>query len=695
MLGFLSAESTGQYVYVLKASLSDMYPTSSTVLLDTLQVDDAGVQLVAVTSQSIPLNGTLVAVAASQHGFYLLLNQNENEPDPVAVLYAILFDPTTGQASAPQSLLGMSSNALGMKMDGLGKNLVVAAGETSGSLWFFQLSPADGTVVAYNSVALAFEEFATPIAFDPTSTFFYAQFTGTGVTETGMRIFDVATATEAPSSPVPPSVESDVGGQADPQGPFSYVAGTSSPYGIAVYGVDPATGYPLPPSGFSNPLFAGRYLLLGPATIDVNSQPVEVPAASLSASSINFGSVVVGQNSGTQNVTLTNTGGLALSLTSIQVSGTNATDFTESDTCMSSPQLQPSKSCVIAVSFAPSVAASESASVVITDNASGSPQQITLTGTGTNPTTPPPAPAVTLNPNPLSFPGTVTEGTVSAAQNLVLTNSGNATLHVSTMALGGINSGNFTIASNNCIGQFAASASCTVSLTFTPQGAGARSATLTITDDAATSPQTVNIAGTGGVAAQISAAPGTGATALSISAGQSAQFNLQITPGSGFGGALTLTCSGAPPYGTCSVPTSVTVASGAATNFTVTVTTTGSSAAVPWMPTTPLGGPLARRVPPGFVAVFLVLVVLAWSSERKKIRRWTCPMAATGILLAAGVCGCGGGSAAGSTPQTTPTQTATPTPSGVYTITVAPTVTSSSTAKQFQLNLITLTLTVN
>ena len=468
-LGYVAAESTGQYLYVLKANWSAVYPQTSTILLDSFQVDSTGLQLIAPSSQQIQLDGTLVAVAASQHGFYLLLNQDQNTGMPVAELYAILFDSVTGQASAPQALLETSNNARAMMIDGFARSLVISSGQNCGSLWFLQLSQTNGTVSANSSLALACEEFATPVAFDPTSTYFYAQFSGTGATETGIRIFNISTAAETTSSPVPASLESEIGGQADPQGPFSYVAGPAPSAGISVFSVDTTTGYPVLPTSFSNPLFPGRSLTIGPATIDVNTQPVQAPAVGLSATSLNFGSVTVGQTSATQTVVLTNTGGLVLSLTSIQLTGTNAGDFTETDTCMSSPQIQPSKSCTITISYHPSAAASSSATVMITDNASGSPQQIALTGTGTNPPPPPaPAPAVTLNPNPLNFPGTLTEGATSAAQNVVLTNSGNATLQVQTVALGGVNSADFAIASNSCTGQVAANANCVVSLTFPP-----------------------------------------------------------------------------------------------------------------------------------------------------------------------------------------------------------------------------------
>jgi len=39
--------------------------------------------------------------------------------------------------------------------------------------------------------------------------------------------------------------------------------------------------------------------------------------------------------------------------------------------------------------------------------------------------------------------------------------------------------------------------SCTINVTFTPQGVGPRKANLTITDNASNSPQTISLAGSG------------------------------------------------------------------------------------------------------------------------------------------------------------------------------------------------------
>ena len=79
---------------------------------------------------------------------------------------------------------------------------------------------------------------------------------------------------------------------------------------------------------------------------------------------------------------LSNTGSAALGITSIAFTGANATDFTEVDTC--SPSVAAGGNCTIAISFTPSAAGAVTASLTITDNASGSPQAVLLSGTGTH-----------------------------------------------------------------------------------------------------------------------------------------------------------------------------------------------------------------------------------------------------------------------------------------------------------------------
>ena len=122
--------------------------------------------------------------------------------------------------------------------------------------------------------------------------------------------------------------------------------------------------------------------LLG-LTIPVTQAAASVPNAALSVSSLTFATQTVGVTSAAQPVTLSNTGNTALAITSIAVTGSNASDYSETNNCGTS--LAASATCTISVSFKPTAPGTRTASVVVTDNAgnvSGAKQTVTLTGTG-------------------------------------------------------------------------------------------------------------------------------------------------------------------------------------------------------------------------------------------------------------------------------------------------------------------------
>lgn len=105
------------------------------------------------------------------------------------------------------------------------------------------------------------------------------------------------------------------------------------------------------------------------------------------------------------------------------------------------------------------------------------------------------APAVTLSGTSLNF-GSQNVGTTSSAQIVTITNSGNATLSISGIALAGTNSGDFSQTST-CGGSLSAGDSCTLTVTFKPLAVGTMSANVNISDNANNSPQSVALTGTG------------------------------------------------------------------------------------------------------------------------------------------------------------------------------------------------------
>ena len=111
----------------------------------------------------------------------------------------------------------------------------------------------------------------------------------------------------------------------------------------------------------------------------------DTPLASLSATGLSFGAQAVGATSASQQVTLTNIGGAAMAITSIDVTGLGASSFVFANGCGSS--LAAGASCIIQGHFTPAAAGALTAAITITDNAGGSPQTVTLAGTGVYPAT--------------------------------------------------------------------------------------------------------------------------------------------------------------------------------------------------------------------------------------------------------------------------------------------------------------------
>jgi len=98
-------------------------------------------------------------------------------------------------------------------------------------------------------------------------------------------------------------------------------------------------------------------------------------------------------------------------------------------------------------------------------------------------------------PTTLNF-GSVPIGAKSPAQTVHLRNPGTTTVRIFGISISGTNARDFGQI-NNCKSSLAAGASCHVSITFKPTASGARTAALRITDNAAGSPQSVSLNGTG------------------------------------------------------------------------------------------------------------------------------------------------------------------------------------------------------
>jgi len=288
------------------------------------------------------------------------------------------------------------------------------------------------------------------------------------------------------------------------------------------------------------------------------------PVATISPLAITFGTVAVGSPQQTQVVTLMNAGSAALDITSITITGTNASEFAVSAVgsvpCpRSSGSLAIGATCTVGVEFAPKSPGTKSASLTFTDNAAGSPQTVSLSGAAEST-------AVQISPTSLSFTSQ-SVGTKSSAQTVAITNSGASALQINGLTITGANAGDFTEI-NNC-SVLSANANCTANVAFQPSASGTRTASLSISDDAPNSPQTVALTGVGAFAA-VALAPsgpisfgnqpaGTASSATTLTVTNSGTGALSITKIS-FSGANatdfseTDTCSSSiVPAGNCTI----------------------------------------------------------------------------------------------------------------------------------------------
>ena len=191
-----------------------------------------------------------------------------------------------------------------------------------------------------------------------------------------------------------------------------------------------------------------------------------------------------------QTVTLTNGANTTLDITSVTVTGADASDFVQTNTCGTS--VPPLGNCTITVTFAPTsiTPPTRTAQITIIDSAAGSPQVVDLTGTaGTSP-------LVSLSSPSLTFSTQQTVGVTSAPQLLTVTNTGTAALNMTTP----VATGDFAVVSNTCVEPLQATtppSNCTIGVTFTPVAAGASVGSLTLTDNAPNNPQIILLTGTG------------------------------------------------------------------------------------------------------------------------------------------------------------------------------------------------------
>jgi len=183
-------------------------------------------------------------------------------------------------------------------------------------------------------------------------------------------------------------------------------------------------------------------------------------------------------------------GAPSVAIASVAIGGADASSFRVVWDGCGGLLIDPAYSCPVAVGFNPTKGGPLSAALLFSDDAGASPQTVPLGGLGL-------APAVSLSPTSIDF-GNVLLRSKSQAATVRLTNSGNFALKIGRETITGSDKGDFTITAENCQNQsLAAGASCQMTIVFRPSATGVRVATLTFTDTAPDSPQSVGLAGSG------------------------------------------------------------------------------------------------------------------------------------------------------------------------------------------------------
>jgi Bacterial Ig-like domain (group 3)/FG-GAP-like repeat/Abnormal spindle-like microcephaly-assoc'd, ASPM-SPD-2-Hydin len=233
----------------------------------------------------------------------------------------------------------------------------------------------------------------------------------------------------------------------------------------------------------------GELDLVAPGAYNAITTYLQVLPVAFAPANLSFPTVNVGSNDSIQ-LNLTNNIGYTLPIASVSITGADANDFTLSNnTCGSS--VASGAGCSVTVTFNPIAGGLRTAYVTFVDGACDpQTQNVPVLGTGVVV-----APTVTLLPTALTFNSQAT-GTFSDPQLATLTVTNSVGLNITGISFGGANPSDFT-ETDNCSTGISGNSNCTINGKFQPSAAGARAATLTVADNAADSPQTVVLTGTG------------------------------------------------------------------------------------------------------------------------------------------------------------------------------------------------------
>ena len=383
---------------------------------------------------------------------------------------------------------------------------------------------------------------------------------------------------------------------------------------------------------------------------------VNPPSPDMSIAMSHTGSFMQGQAGAIYTITATNSGTLATNaavnvvdmlpagLSAAGMAGSGWTCTVLTVTCVRADPLAAAASYP-PITLTVNVAGNAAASVTNIATVSGGGELITANDVASDPTTIVPVPVASLSTNSLVFSNQPIL-TNSAQQIITLTNNGGATLFISaTPLISGTNAAEFTFGQlTSCINGLPVSVggTCTVSIIFTPGATGARGpATLTLTDTASPTTQSVALSGTG-----VDYTESGPTSPVTVAAGQTANFMISLAPvAGGFANPITFSASGLPTGASATFnPTTVTPGS-AATSTTLSISTTARSGLAPY--SRPWHWAPSKLFLWTWPSVAILSGLLMFIRKRHQSRFASAIFVMTLLWAVIAMTGCGGGSSGG------------------------------------------------
>jgi hypothetical protein len=274
----------------------------------------------------------------------------------------------------------------------------------------------------------------------------------------------------------------------------------------------------------------GKITPISGTTVPVGAKPILLEpftGISLSPTVLQFDAVTPGIQAPAKSVIVTNIGTSPLLIAGVTATG----DYSVANNC--GDFLDVGSSCQLLVNFVPTAAGARSGTLLLYDNAPGSPHSAILTNNAVQG-------AAVFSPSSLAFSSQIV-GAAAVTKQLTLTNAGSQALIISGPSLSPLIGTNFSIAGTTCTSTLGPGASCTVSVQFAPTTTGSQTAAVQSINGA--DGKAVSNAPLSGTGWDFGLKRGNGTPPVALN--KSATYDVNVTPLGGFAGtvAVSVTCN--------------------------------------------------------------------------------------------------------------------------------------------------------